>query len=222
MHNSIVSSVLFVIIVFAILSAFSVSISEAQVTDKDGNEYKTVTIGTQEWTAENLNVEHYRNGDVIPQVEDAAKWAKLTSGAWCYYENKTINGPSYGKLYNWYAVNDPRGLAPEGWHVPSDSEWTKLTDYLGGAETAGKKMKSTSGWYADGNGTNSSGFTSFPGGYRNYYGDYYNVGEYGYFWSASESLNNNAWSRSLYFDYSDVDRDVSIKTDGLSIRCVRD
>jgi len=105
-----------------------------------------VTIGNQAWTSKNLDVETYRNGDVIPQVQDSAAWINLTSGAWCYYYNDTSNGTKYGKLYNWYAVNDPRGLAPKGYHIPTVEEWEKLIDYLGGASEAGTKMKSTSEW----------------------------------------------------------------------------
>ena len=107
---------------------------------------KGVAIGSQVWMSTNLNVSTYRNGDVIPQVQDKDAWAKLTTGAWCYYENNAANGTKYGKLYNWYAVNDARGLAPAGWHIPTDGEWTVLSTYLGGEDVAGKKMKSTSGW----------------------------------------------------------------------------
>ena len=107
-----------------------------------------VTIGTQTWTSKNLDISTYRNGEVIPEVQDSAAWANLTTGAWCYYENSTAKGTIYGKLYNWYAVNDPRGLAPKGYHIPSDAEWTILTDYLGGDSIAGKQMKSTSGWFS--------------------------------------------------------------------------
>jgi uncharacterized protein (TIGR02145 family) len=105
-----------------------------------------VTIGTQTWTSKNLNVSTYRNGDTIPEVQDKNAWAKLKTGAWCYYENKTANGTTYGKLYNCYAVNDSRGLAPIGYHLPTDAEWTILTDYLGGESVANSKMKSTSRW----------------------------------------------------------------------------
>ena len=100
-----------------------------------------VTIGTQTWTSKNLNVGTYRNGDKIPQVQDKNAWAKLKTGAWCYYENKAANGTTYGKLYNWYAVNDPRGLAPFGYHIPTEAEWTLLTNYLGGDDKSGAKMK---------------------------------------------------------------------------------
>ena len=103
-----------------------------------------IKIGTQTWTSKNLDVSTYRNGDNIPEVQDFKEWKNLTTGAWCYYENKTANGAKYGKLYNWYAVSDPRGLAPTGYHIPSDDEWRILTNYLG--DKAGTKMKSTSGW----------------------------------------------------------------------------
>jgi len=184
--------------------------------------YKTVKIGEQEWMAENLNVEHYRNGDVIPEVKDSAEWSKLTTGAWCYYENDTNNGKVYGKMYNWYAVNDPRGLAPEGWHVPTDEEWTQLTDYLGGDGVSGKKMKSTSGWYGNVDGTNETGFSAFPGGIRAYYGDFGSVGKNGDFWSASEYSDTLAWTRNLFYSDSRVYRGYGYKGNGLSIRCLRD
>jgi uncharacterized protein (TIGR02145 family) len=215
-----INKVLYAILAVAMLLSFGFSKSFSQVTDKDGNTYKTIIIGTQKWSSENLNVEHYRNGDPIPQVQDADKWSNLKTGAWCYYDNKTSNGKIYGKLYNWYAVNDSRGLAPEGWHVPSDAEWTKLTDYLGGEEIAGEKMKSTSGWNENGNGTNSSGFTAFPGGFG--LKGFVSVGEYGTFWSASETTDGFAWARYLLYDDSGVTRDIGGKSFGLSIRCVRD
>jgi uncharacterized protein (TIGR02145 family) len=110
-----------------------------------------VTIDTQTWTTKNLDVSNFRNGDTIPHVQDKNAWAKLTSGAWCYYENNNANydsiGSIYGKLYNWYAVNDPRGLAPNGYHIPTHAEWNILRDNLGGEEIAGAKMKSNQGWY---------------------------------------------------------------------------
>ena len=140
---------------------------------------QTVTIGTQVWTSKNLDVATYRNGDVIPQVQDENAWANLTTGAWCYYNNDASNGTKYGKLYNWYAVNDPRGLAPKGYHIPTDEEWTKLSDYLGGESEAGTKMKSTSGWYNNGNGTNSSGFSGLPGGSRHDNGSLFSIDYFG-------------------------------------------
>jgi hypothetical protein len=116
-------------------------IFNSSVTDVDGNVYGAVKIGNQVWTKENLNVSKYRNGDIIPQVTNQTEWSNLTTGAWCYYENSTANGTTYGKLYNWYAVNDPRGLAPQGWHVSSNDEWTVLTTFLGGKALREAKLK---------------------------------------------------------------------------------
>jgi uncharacterized protein (TIGR02145 family) len=183
---------------------------------------QTVTIGTQVWTSKNLDVATYRNGDVIPQVQDENAWANLTTGAWCYYNNDASNGTKYGKLYNWYAVNDPRGLAPKGYHIPTDEEWTKLSDYLGGEEEAGTKMKSTSGWYNNGNGTNSSGFSGLPGGSRDNYGAFRGIDYNGYWWSSTESGTYDAWLRYLYYYFGNVYRYSKNKGSGVSVRCLRD
>lgn len=182
---------------------------------------QTVTIGKQVWTSNNLNVDTYRNGDVIPQVQDRAAWGKLKTGAWCYYDNDSSNGTKYGKLYNWYAVNDPRGLAPNGYRVPTDVEWTKLTDYLGGENKAGKKIKNTSGWRNDGNGTNSSGFSGLPGGQRDSDGTFNSIGG-GYLWSSAENDAANAWYRGLSGWDGKVGRYYSNKRIGFSVRCLRD
>ncbi len=184
---------------------------------------QTVTIGSQVWTSKNLDVSTYRNGDAIPQVQDENAWANLTTGAWCYYGNDASNGTKYGKLYNWYAVNDPRGLAPNGYHIPTDAEWTKLSDYLGGESQAGIKMKSTSGWKNNGNGTNISGFSGLPGGGRSNYGTFYYIGDYGYWWSSTESGTGDAWNRDLNYDDGSVSRSNFFnKTNGFSVRCLRD
>ena len=190
-----------------------------------------IKIGDQIWTTKNLDVETYRNGEAIPQVEDLEAWGKLTTGAWCYYENKTSNGPKYGKLYNWYAVNDPRGLAPKGFHIPSDQEWTILTDNLG--DEAGTKMKSTSGWDDDGyDGTNSSGFEGLPGGWRKNDGGgsygYLWIGGYGYWWSSSEFNTTSAWIRQMAATNGDGGPDENVyrlnldKHSGFSVRCLKD
>ena len=179
-----------------------------------------IKIGTQTWTTKNLDVTKYRNGDAIPQVQDKNAWAKLKTGAWCYYENKTAKGTTYGKLYNWYAVNDPRGLAPKGYHIPTDAEWTILTDNLG--EEAGTKMKSTSGWYNDGNGSNSIGFAGLPGGCRDFNGNFFTIGALGSWWSSSEDGTYGAWCRYLGNSNGDVYRGSSDKRDGFSVRCLRD
>jgi len=185
----------------------------------------SINIGSQVWTNENLNVDHFRNGDIIPEAKTAEEWiiaGKNKQASWCYYDNDPANGQKYGKLYNWYAVNDKRGLAPVGWHVPSDAEWTILSTFLGGEDVAGIKMKSTSGWNDNGNGTTSSGFLGLPGGARYYNGYFSNVGSNGYWWSASEGTESFAWDRKLFNSLSYLFRDVSFKSHGLSVRCVRD
>jgi uncharacterized protein (TIGR02145 family) len=163
--------------------------------------YATVTIGNQTWMQKNLNFCTYRNGDPIPEVTDLTEWANLTIGAWCYYENDTANDPVYGKLYNWYAVNDIRGLAPEGWHVPSDSESTVLIDYLGGLNIAGGKMKEEGTAYWENPNTaadNSSGFTGLPGGARSSTGEFTSIGKGGAFWSSTDNISVS-YTIQLYF-----------------------
>jgi uncharacterized protein (TIGR02145 family) len=202
------------------------------LTDQAGNTYRTVSIGDQVWMAENLNVDRFRNGDVIPEVKTAEEWKKAGEAqqpAWCYYDNRRVQdaplGSNLGKLYNWYAVADTRGLCPTGWHVPSDDDWTMLTNYLGGAETAGLKMKSSYGWKDNGNGSNNSGFNGLPGGYRSYANGYFSgVGNLGYWWSSTEFNTVSAWTRDLYYLNGDgsADRDDNPKGDGFSVRCLRD
>ena len=254
---------------------------------------QTVTIGTQVWTSKNLAVSKFRNGDAIPLAKTNAEWELAGQNyqpAWCYYENNGENGTKYGKLYNWYAVNDPRGLAPAGFHIPTDVEWTILTDYLG-VDSAGKQMKSISGWNSfdgtkpcnvckdwtdgyregkqackacsswtedyrggntcklckdtkivnvakhnclscnnsktlptkiSGNGTNSSGFAGFPGGYRSSNGSFFFIGRSGYWWSATENNSNLAWDRSLKCYDGDVNRSSNYERFAFSVRCLGD
>lgn len=182
-----------------------------------------VTIGTQIWTCQNLNVSTYRNGEIIPQVTDPAVWNTLTTGAWCYYNNDPANEAVYGKLYNWYAVNDSRGLAPTSWHVPTDAEWTVLTGYLGGPSVAGGKMKALTYWDSPNTGaTNSSCFTGLPGGARNSSGDYYYIGNYGEWWSSTENYTNYAWARGLNSSSGSAGRGYSSEKSGLYVRLVKD
>jgi uncharacterized protein (TIGR02145 family) len=185
----------------------------------------TIVIGTQQWMEKNLDVMTYRNGDVIPQVTDATAWAGLTTGAWCWYSNSADNGAIYGKLYNWYAVNDPRGLAPQGWHIPTDEEWTTLRNKLGGELVAGGQMKTTgtTRWSTPNtSATNESGFAGLPGGIRNASGTFVDVGVSGYWWSASEYSSTVAWSRYL-LNYSGRLLENNLdKKNGFSIRCIRD
>jgi uncharacterized protein (TIGR02145 family) len=199
--------------------------STSWISSSDAAFLPTIVIGTQHWMRENLDVVTYRNGDVIPQVTDASAWAGLTSGAWCYYNNDVANGAIYGKLYNWYAVNDTRGLAPQGWHVATDAEWTILTDKLGGTAVAGGKMKSvgTTRWTTSNtSATNESGFTGLPGGYRNLNGTFYYIGDYGWWWSSSEVDTTYAWFRYLYYNNGNANRNNYNKKYGFSVRCLRD
>lgn len=183
-----------------------------------------VTIGSQVWMAENLNVDKFRNGDPIPQVTTEEAWklaSKEGQPAWCYYNNDPSNEKKYGKLYNWYAVIDSRGLAPAGWHIPSDDEWTQLTNFLGEADKVGTKLKSTSGWKDDRNGTNSTGFSGLPGGSRSPNGKFNYLGSYGYWWSSSEFTPNIAWHRYLPYINDGIKRGSSYEGFGMSIRCVK-
>ena len=186
-----------------------------------------VTIGNEVWMVENLNVDKFRNGDPIPEAKTDEEWEKACKNkqpAWCYYDNDPANGAKYGKLYNWYAVNDPRGLAPVGYHIPTDEEWTVLTDYFFGEDVAGEKMKSTSGWAKSGNGTNESGFSCLPGGIRDYGGAFFSIGKGGYWWCSTEYNYNHwsAWYRYLGYDLGSVFSGDYSKEEGLSVRCLRD
>lgn len=171
--------------------------------DINDNIYNTVTIGSQVWMAENLKASKYRNGNFITKVTNPVSWKNLTSGAYCSYTNSTTDSIKYGNLYNWYAVHDIRFLAPTGWHIPTQAEWTTLMNYLGGATVAGDKLKETGNSDWTGNyvlATNSSSFTALPGGFisieNNTYG-FYNIGTDGKWWSSTEIDANNAWSLSL-------------------------
>ncbi len=201
------------------------SFTTAAITDFDGNAYQAVIIGTQVWMAENLKVTHYRNGDAIPNVTGNTEWQNLSSGAYCEYNNDVNNVVTYGRLYNWHAVNDDRDLAPTGWHVPTDAEWQTLMDYLGGDMLAGGKMKETgtTHWTSpNSDATNESGFTSLPGGQRNWNGTWYELNTNAWFWSSTEDNSLDAWYRALYYNNGGVARDNYLKLDGFSIRCVKD
>ena len=178
---------------------------------------------TPGWSTTNLDVTTYRNGDPIPEVTDETAWASLTTGAWCYYDNDPANGAVYGKLYNWYAVNDPRGLVPVGYHIPTDAEWTTLTNCLGGESIAGGKMKSTTGWTAPNTGaTNSSGFTGLPGGNRDFNGPFFNIGDFGFWWSSTEYNTTIASVRYLFYNYAYASSNYANKTNGFSVRIIQD
>ena len=216
------------------------------VTDQDGNSYPYLTYGDQVWTVKNAEIVTYRDGTPIPQVTDATEWANLTTGAWCYYDNDT----SKGKLYNWYAVagihdndeNTPnKELVPEGWHVPTDAEWTTLGTYLiangynyDGTITENKiakAMASKTGWASQTNAgvpgndqslNNDSGFNAFPVGFRTNNGSFATEGSNAIFWSSTEYNTDSAWYRYLYYNYSYIDRYDDYKHFGFSVRFVRD
>jgi uncharacterized protein (TIGR02145 family) len=206
-----------------------------------GNYYaQTVTIGTQVWMTKNLDVVTFRNGDLIPEAKTGEEWAKASENqqpAWCYYDNDPANGAKYGKLYNWHAVSDPRGLAPTGWHVPSDAEWITFIYYLDpnaygilfdgeerGTNTAGGKMKSSGTQYwisPNQDATNESGFSGLPGGYLNN-GAFNYIGIYGGWWSSTEGGADYAYAYQLLYSGGDVSRGGYFKQVGFSVRCLRD
>jgi uncharacterized protein (TIGR02145 family) len=186
---------------------------------------QTVTIGKQVWMTKNLDVSTFRNGDPIPEAKTDEEWAKAGENkqpAWCYYDNDPANGAKYGKLYNWYAVNDPRGLAPVGYHIPADKEWNILLAYLGGEYFAGKKMKSSSGWKENGNGTDESGFSGFPGGKRYPMGLSAFIGEYARWWSSSEHNADSSGCIRLENNHIGGFVDGTKKGTGYTVRCLRD
>ncbi|NTW31793.1 MAG: hypothetical protein HGB12_04080 [Bacteroidetes bacterium] len=199
------------------------SINAQVKTKTDSVIYKSVKIGTQEWMSENLNVSVFRNGDIIPEVRTKSEWEKAgTDGkpAWCYYDNDTVNGKKYGKLYNWYAVHDERGLAPSGWHTPNDNELTTLFDALGGESVAGEKLKSTNIWEDKSKGTNVSGFSGLPSGTRDTDGSFSLGGSYFYCWSASSYDSKNAKYFVLNLNKALV-RNNNYKSYGFSVRCIK-
>jgi uncharacterized protein (TIGR02145 family) len=184
------------------------------MTDQEGNVYKTIVIGTQEWMAENLSTSVYRNGDVIATGLSTSQWTNTVQGAWAYFQNDASKNCPFGKLYNWYACVDARELCPTGWHVPTDADWSVLSDYLGGEAIAGGKMKTlgmsdsaTGLWSAPNSGaTNSSGFSGIPGGYRLLQGPYSNLEFIGYYWSSSDFVTLSAYYRYIIYDDVDLTR----------------
>lgn len=219
------------------LSFATLQSSSTTVTDVDGNTYPLVTICAQVWTTKNLAVTAYSDGTPIPQVTDPTAWGNLTTGAWCYYNNDAANGTTYGKLYNWYAaagiydaasLANPtlrKKLAPMGWHVPTDAEWTTLTTCLGGETVGGGKMKETgtAHWNSfNQDVTNSSGFTGLPGGSSNNNGSFNDMGFKGSWWSSSEYDAAGAWYRYLHYYVGYVGRTTYYKLNGYSVRCLRD
>ena len=193
--------------------------------DIEGNVYKTVTIGTQTWMAENLRTTRFSDSTAIPLVKDEARWPGLTTSGYCWYKNdEDAFKPTYGALYNWYSINTGK-VCPIGWHVPDDSEWAQLATYLGGDYIAGGKLKETGStyWVEPNTGaTNESGFTAFPGGFRYNDGKFFDFGFSSYWWSSEEFSETRAWFRFVYYNDGNVYRFNNIKKNGFSIRCLKD
>ena len=216
-----------------IVSEFNKIASSVTVSkdNKGTTYYKSVKIGNDEWMAENLDVEYFRNGDIIPHItskEDWVKAAELKKPGWCYYENETSTGRKYGKLYNWYAVNDKRGLAPKGWHIPSKREWNEMFDYLGGSSVAGEKMKEVDSWFGTVKSSGNCGFNALPGGFRYVDGTFDYIGKRGgsyfcaTFWASDDMEDTKGWYIFLTNGTDNAGSSNASKVDGLSVRCVKD
>jgi uncharacterized protein (TIGR02145 family) len=203
--------------------------------DGDNINYPVVSIGTQIWMAENLKTTKYNDGTVIPNITDDATWAAYSSGAYCDYNDTPANSITYGRLYNWFVVdNNPatnvasnggKNVCPIGWHIPSDPEWSNLTTFLGGESVAGGKLKETGTihWISPNtSATNETGFTALPGGRRSYYGQFWDIGSNGYWWSSTEkNATGQSWGRDVFYDFAGVYRSSSgSNKDGKSVRCV--
>jgi uncharacterized protein (TIGR02145 family) len=213
----------------------SAVLDDCGICDTDATndcEYESITIGEQLWMAENLKVTHYNNGDEIPTGLDNNTWANTIDGAYAIYDDDPANAAIYGNLYNWYAVDDDRSIAPEGWHIPSDDEYTTLTDYLGGESVSGGKMKEagTEHWDSPNTGaTNESGFTALPGGWRydnsggaDNIGNYSAMGTNGSYWTTFNSGDGIARRLSTDYDRENTTQDDPTKSSGFQVRCLAD
>ncbi len=233
---------------------------KGQITDINGYVYNTIVIGEQVWMSENLRVSKYRDGTPIPGIFDDREWTNSTEGAYAIYPHNKVEGlnsemdvvNAYGKLYNWFAVHDEKGLCPEGWRIPTTADWDQLTDYISGSLDYGggqlkscRQVSSSQGgdcktvnhprWEAHGTHfdsdvldaigkhehTDEYGFSGLPGGCRNFAGSYSQIGEYGYWWTASEHSSERAWSQFLFYHLNDVFRMPLSKQEGLSVRCIK-
>jgi uncharacterized protein (TIGR02145 family) len=218
MKNILFSIVLFFLLVNTIYAQYSEPI--------DGRSYRTFQVRGYGffWMAENLSTSKFRNGDNIPQARNAEEWRRAgekKQPAWCYYNFNPTYDREYGKLYNWFAVNDTRGIAPKGWHIPTISEWEDLIAIFKGRRFAGLYLK-TSGWDGRDDGTNISGFSALPGGYCMHTGRSFEMKADGYWWSYSEKDEFNAWFITMNWNDMGVDVQPGGKKIGFSVRCVKD
>jgi uncharacterized protein (TIGR02145 family) len=199
--------------------------TEETISDIDSNEYHIIAIGNQIWMMENLNVTHCNNGNPIQNVADNSKWNDLTTSAYCNYNNVSDNATIYGRLYNWYAVIDTCNLCPEGWHVPTETDWNILFDFLGGINVAGGKLKETgtTHWYSPNIGANNeSGFNALPGGARGELGQFGFLNEGGFWWSSTDNYDSTAWLHGLGNGFKNVFNYNFNKEYGFSVRCIKD
>ena len=219
-------------LVFVSLEAAGFTCPE-QIVDIEGNVYPVVQIGNQCWTSKNLNTSFYDNGEMVEHITPISEWSsagETQTAAWSYYNNDPLTEVFYGKLYNYYAVTDPRGLCPAGWRVPTDEDYTLLADFLGGIPVAGGKMKTTgtttggTGLWAPPNAaaTNESGFSALPGGYRSAAGQFFSLSSFGSLWTSTTADAIDAWYRGLANYNGIVFRSTCDKGDGCSVRCVMD
>jgi len=203
-------------------AVFNSSLFYGAVTDQEGNVYKTITIGTQTWMAENLRATKYNDGTSIPNVNNNSDWSNLSTGAYCSYNNQTTIEPiaTYGYLYNWYTVNTGN-LAPKGWHVATNNEWAILISYLGGIYSGYKlKEKGTTHWDLNDDATNESGFTALSIGHRTQTGEFSDLESI--YWSSTSLSSDYAKSRGLYDLTNQIYNDITDKRYGLSVRCIKD
>lgn len=232
-------NLVFIVALMAVMGLFTSCNEEPiptnTVTDIDGNVYHTITIGTQTWMVENLMTTHYNDGTSIPYVTDNIHWNILASPAYCWYNNDAANNKNiHGALYNWYAVNTGK-LAPKGWHVATDAEWTTLQNYvnanLGISPSVAKALAATTYWVFDSSANtigndlsknNSTGFTALPSGFRNNTGSFTTIGLYGYFWTSSNKDSQSAWYRVLYFNDSNAGKSDNVYKYAMSVRCIKD
>jgi uncharacterized protein (TIGR02145 family) len=195
------------------------------VQDIDGNVYHTVTIGTQTWLLEDLKTTHYRNGDPIANITDNKEWSDLTTPGYCNYENDSAIASVYGRLYNWYAMEDIRNIAPEGWHVPSNNEWIRLKDILGGAANAGGKLKETDTIHwkrPNADATNLVGFTALPAGCRVSDGTFVSLNISGHWWRTGDYMDIYGYCWYMSNNFPLLGWAIYLKQFGFQVRCIKD
>ena len=206
-------------------AVFNTSSTYGTLIDQDGNIYKTIKIGAQTWMAENLRTTKYNDGSKIPEVPDKETWSNLKTAGYCNYNNNSIidSIATYGRLYNWYSINTGK-LAPKGGHIPTDTEWDQLIDFIGGSPDAAVKLKEKGNthWNSPNTGTNETGFTALPGGSRNFNGVFGTKFNDGFWWSSSEVNALLSWYRGMGYKYDNVGRSTYEKNVGFSVRCVKD